>query len=112
MTAFLVGESPDLHGEPWDSGEAPLVARDHPESPSQCRRADDQVVRQRLDYELAKIAEYWIVDLQLTQILVLELHEGEYRKHGPFRRDDIAQSFLISGFQLSVRDLFAAGGVV
>jgi Uma2 family endonuclease len=64
------------------------------------------------DYAKAGISEYWIIDPQEANILVLQLHGDAFQKHGPFRIDEEAPSILIPGFRLSVRDVFAAGGDV
>jgi Uma2 family endonuclease len=61
------------------------------------------------EYARAGIAEYWIVDPEKHQIVVLALEGDAYREHGVFGVEERATSFLLSGFDVSVRDVFAAG---
>ncbi|HUB26054.1 MAG TPA: Uma2 family endonuclease, partial [Tepidisphaeraceae bacterium] len=48
----------------------------------------------RKEYARAKIAEYWIVDRQDREILVLKLAGGRYEIHGRFEPGDRASSAL------------------
>jgi Uma2 family endonuclease len=60
----------------------------------------------RRDYAAAGIPEYWIVDPESQTVTVLVLDGSEYAEHGSFGRDDVATSRLLSGFSISVDDLF------
>ena len=63
----------------------------------------------RHDYAEAGIAEYWIVDPQEHQIIVLALEGKTYREHGKFGRGATASSVLLPGFTVSVDAVFAVG---
>lgn len=67
------------------------------------------LVTKRAEYEKAEISEYWIVDPEERNITVLVLDQGSYRLHGKFGADEMAASVLLSGFQVRVADVFAAG---
>ena len=71
----------------------------------------------RVEYAVAGIPEYWIVDPQMQTITVLTLDGvpvgGPYRVHGEFRTGQTAASVLLPGFTAKVDAVFAAGaGVV
>ena len=63
----------------------------------------------RTEYAHAGIPEYWIVDPQRELITVLELQGEEYRLHGEFKPGQEATSLLLTGFTVSVAEIFAAG---
>jgi Uma2 family endonuclease len=65
-------------------------------------------VEKRIDYAEAAIPEYWIVNPEDESITVLSLHEGAYREHGIFRRDEQATSALLDGFAVDVAAVFDA----
>ena len=58
--------------------------------------------KKRLDYALAGIPEYWIVDPAEERITVLRLVGKVYRVHGEFPRGMTATSFLLPGFVVDV----------
>lgn len=60
----------------------------------------------RKDYAAAGIPEYWIVDPKSETVTVLVLDGKEYAEHGTFGREDVATSKLLSGFRISVDELF------
>jgi Uma2 family endonuclease len=62
----------------------------------------------RSEYAQAGIPEYWIVDPQSKQVLVLTLENGAYLSHGQFAVGQQAVSKLLSGFEVNVEQLFAA----
>lgn len=64
----------------------------------------------RRDYEQAGIPEYWIVDPQEEQIMVLMLKDGQYVEHGRFAPGQVATSALLDGFKADVAATFAAAG--
>lgn len=70
------------------------------------RERDLEIKRE--EYALAGIAEYWIVDPQLKQIMVLTLAGDEYAVHGEFGESEQATSVLLNGFGVEVTAVFAA----
>jgi Uma2 family endonuclease len=62
----------------------------------------------RVDYAEAGIPEYWIVNPIDETITVLTLGGDIYTEHGVFRRGEQASSVLLSGFVLSVAEVFDA----
>jgi len=67
------------------------------------------LVTKPAEYAKAEIPEYWIVDPEEQNITVLVLDQGSYRLHGKFGANEMATSVLLSGFQVRVADVFAAG---
>jgi Uma2 family endonuclease len=67
---------------------------------------DRDYVTKRLDYAVAGIPEYWIVDPMREIILVLQLVDGAYAEHGVFRRGTVADSLLFPEFQVAVDAVF------
>jgi Uma2 family endonuclease len=63
----------------------------------------------RVEYAVARIPEYWIVDPELNQITVLCLDGESYRVHGVFAAAASASSVLLPGFVVDVKAVFAAG---
>jgi Uma2 family endonuclease len=63
----------------------------------------------RAEYAAAKVPEYWIVDPELKQIIVLVLDGKSYREHGAFGVGATATSVALSGFSVDVAAVFAAG---
>lgn len=76
-----------------------IVSPDDPERDTRVKRRE---------YAQAGIPEYWIVNPQDEAVTVLRLAGNRYAEHGSFRRGDRATSALLSGFTLSVSDLFDA----
>jgi Uma2 family endonuclease len=74
---------------------------------SAARKRDLQTKRR--EYARAGIPEYWIVDPQERLIRVLTLKGKTYRQHGCFTAGSQATSVLLSGFSVSVDEVFAAG---
>ena len=74
-------------------------------SPS--NRKHDVVTKHR-EYARAGIAEYWIVDPEREEIVVLYLESGagRYDEHGRFGPGDAATSHLIPGLRIDVSELF------
>lgn len=62
----------------------------------------------RVDYAEAGIPEYWMVNPIDETITVLTLGDAAYTEHGVFRRGEQANSVLLSGFVLSVAEVFDA----
>jgi Uma2 family endonuclease len=65
--------------------------------------------KKRKEYAEARIPEYWIVDPELQRITVLTLDGSDYRVHGEFGLGSKATSVLLSGFEVDVATVFAAG---
>lgn len=86
---------------------ADLVMEIVSESPEDRER--DLEVKRR-EYAKAGIAEYWIVDPQESSVTVLALNRKtkKYREHAVFVKNETATSKLLSGFQVTVNDLFAS----
>ena len=63
----------------------------------------------RIDYALAGISEYWIIDPQLRQISVLKLDGEQYIMHGLFGDNVKATSALLWGFEVEVNKVFEQG---
>ncbi len=61
------------------------------------------------EYAEAGIPEYWTVDPDLHQIMVLVLDGTTYREHGIFGRSTHATSVALPGFSVEVDAVFAAG---
>jgi Uma2 family endonuclease len=62
----------------------------------------------RVDYALAGIAEYWIVNPLEDTITVLVLEGEAYTEHGVFRRSEHATSRLLDGFSVRVAEVLDA----
>ena len=69
------------------------------------------LVTKPVEYAAARIAEYWLVDVELQMITVLTLDGSAYREHGVFRPGDVAASLLLPGLSVSVQEVFAAATV-
>lgn len=74
---------------------------------SPVNRAHDTEIKRR-EYAQAGIPEYWIVDPEEATITVLTLGVGEYVVDGAFAAGETVQSRLLSGFEVSVDDVWAA----
>jgi Uma2 family endonuclease len=70
------------------------------------RKRDLETKRQ--EYAAANIPEYWIVDPEEYQILVLTREGDSYREHGVFGRSSRATSVLLPGLEIDVSAMFAA----
>ncbi len=66
------------------------------------------LVTKREEYAAAGIPEYWIVDPQEEQIIVLTLAGKTYQEHGIFTPGQEATSVLLAGFSVAVTAVFAA----
>ncbi|NJM40309.1 MAG: Uma2 family endonuclease [Anaerolineae bacterium] len=67
---------------------------------------EHDLVTKRKEYAEAGIPEYWIIDPQLRTITVLTLANKQYVEHGTFAEGAIAQSVLLSGFEVTVAEVF------
>jgi Uma2 family endonuclease len=93
----------DIHGQPVGADLVMEVVSEGEEN----RRRDWE--RKRREYARAGINEYWIVDPQLRQIIVLTLDADSYRTHGEFGSGQAATSVVLPGFEVNVDAAFAAG---
>ena len=66
-----------------------------------------------LDYVEAGIPEYWIVDPEKREIIVLRLDaaKAKYERHGVFREGEAAASHVLPGFAVDVKSAFDAANV-
>ena len=71
---------------------------------------DRDYVKKRAEYALAQVPEYWIVDLDRGQVLVLRLENGAYAQHGCFTAGEIAVSHRFAGLAIPVDDILRLKG--
>jgi len=64
------------------------------------------LIKKRVDYAAAGIAEYWIVDAAERRVTVLTLVDGAYQCPGEFAPGEQASSRLLEGFSLDVTATF------
>ena len=72
------------------------------------RDRERDLIDKRKDYAEAQIPEYWIVDYQEKRITVLTLVGKQYTVHGEFGENDVADSKLLAGFEVKVKEVFGA----
>lgn len=94
----------DVHKQPDGADLAMEVL-----SPGEENRKRDLELK-RQEYAQAGISEYWIIDPEKREILVLTLDGTTYREHGVFQSGSRATSLLLPGFELDVDEVFRAGG--
>ena len=70
------------------------------------RRRD--FVTKRHEYAQAGIPEYWLVDPQAKQIIILALENEHYNEYGLFNLGEQAISRLLEGFMIDVTAVFNA----
>ena len=103
---FLRKENYDKrHNRLWDGIDLAVeIVSDDPKDRK--RDYEDKLI----EYALAGIAEYWIVDYQDRVVIVNKLADGEteYTEHGRFTDGDQADSVLLNGFAVDVAKLFGA----
>lgn len=89
------------HDQYWERPDLVMevVSKDHRERDLETKRKE---------YAAAGIPEYWIVDPQREQIVVLVLAGEQYREHGTYARGARAGSLLFPGFEILVDDVWAA----
>jgi Uma2 family endonuclease len=66
----------------------------------------DRGYKQHL-YALNGVREYWIIDPDAYEVEVLTLAEGEFGRVGVYRQGDTVISSLLTGFRITVDDIFA-----
>lgn len=69
---------------------------------------DRDRIRKRVEYAQAGISEYWMVEPQSEEVLVLQLRGVQYTEFGRFQRGDTAHSALFPELQVEVTALFDA----
>ncbi|NEP19529.1 MAG: Uma2 family endonuclease [Leptolyngbya sp. SIO4C1] len=62
-------------------------------------------VDKRLEYALAKVPEYWIVNPIDSYVLVLVLEGHEYRELGEYRGDELIESRLLPALKVKAREI-------
>lgn len=62
----------------------------------------------REEYAAAGISEYWIADFERGTVTVLALKGKKYVEHCTSKRGDVANSKLLPGFAVNVKELFDA----
>jgi Uma2 family endonuclease len=102
---FVRSEHASRMGENYSDG-ADLVMEVVSGSASDRQR---DLVKKRAEYARAGIPEYWIVDPEEGQIIVLTLDGNDYAEHGIFARGEQATSKLLPGFGVDVTAALAAG---
>ncbi|WP_017305782.1 Uma2 family endonuclease [Spirulina subsalsa] len=73
-------------------------------SPGEIQRHRDYIAK-RQQYQDCGIAEYWIVDPQTQEILLLELRNSFYQEVGTFRDNDLLPSPNFPEFNLTVAEV-------
>ncbi len=91
------------HNRAWDGAD--LVMEVVSESPADRQRDYEQKL---IDYALATVAEYWIIDRERQTVIVHGLVGGRYFVLGEYTRGQSAASRLLEGFGIDVAALFAA----
>ena len=66
------------------------------------------LVDKRREYAQAGIPEYWIVNPQTGEILILVLDDNGYREHGRFTRSDLATSPTLDDITIDVSAILDA----
>ncbi|MGK7945143.1 MAG: Uma2 family endonuclease [Microcystaceae cyanobacterium] len=75
-------------------------------SPGELQRDRDYVAK-RQQYQDCQIPEYWIVDPQLGQVLVLALSNNSYHEIGIFSGKDLILSPQFTNLELTVMSIFS-----
>ena len=64
-------------------------------------------VDKRADYARAGIAEYWIVDPEMSRVTVLSLEGCDYRVHCECNSGNTVRSAMFADFEIRVDDIFS-----
>jgi Uma2 family endonuclease len=99
LLLLLSKSDPRRQNRFWTGADLVLevVSKDKPER---------ELVVKRHDFVSAKIPEYWIVNPMTEKILVLGLSTNRYRRLGNEGRGGMAKSSVLSGFEISVDEVF------
>lgn len=79
-------------------------------SPGELQR-DREYVAKRLQYQDLGIPEYWIVDPQAKNVLVLELTGATYTEVSTFKDNDLIRSPQFSALNVTVAQIFAVANM-
>jgi Uma2 family endonuclease len=101
---FMLARNADRVTDPFWNGADLVIEVVSPDG------KDRDFVKKREDYAEAGIPEYWIIDPPSERIVVLTLpaKEGKYVEHGTFAPGQQATSKLLAGFEVDVKQVFAA----
>lgn len=102
--AFMKAENAHRRSnEFWDGADLLMeVVSGSPDD----RKRDYEI--KALEYALARVSEYWIIDPEENRIRVLTLDGDVYKLHGDFTVGMTATSVMLPGFAVSVDEAFAA----
>jgi Uma2 family endonuclease len=95
LVCLLSKEDSRRHDAFWEGADL-VVEIVSPDDPKR------DLVKKRREYAQAHIPEYWIVNPQTEQLIVLRLENDIYVEHGLFKRGQTATSALLEGFAVSV----------
>lgn len=76
-------------------------------SPGEVQRNRDYIAK-RLQYQDRGIPEYWIVDPQVSTVLVLDLVNGAYQETASLQGEDQLESSQLGPLDITAQGLFAA----
>lgn len=99
---FLRSRRDPRRGERYWTGADLVLEVVSPDDPQR------DLVEKRRDYAEAGIPEYWIVDPEHEQVIVLRLEEAGYEEHGVFGRGDTATSALLPDLRVDVSAMLEA----
>ena len=100
---FMFKENKDKLGENYWQGADLVMEIVSPDDP----KRDTEV--KRVEYAKASIPEYWLVNPINETITVFMLPAGAdaYEVHGKFGKNEVADSILLTGFKVEVKEVFA-----
>ncbi len=101
---FTLSTAPQESADDKYLDSAELVIEIISEGPENRKR---DLVDKRADYAAASIPEYWLVDPESQEVLVLQLRGSEYVESGTFGMPDVVQSTAVPGFEIPVAKIFA-----
>ncbi len=78
-------------------------------SPGEVQRNRDYIAK-RLQYQDRGIPEYWIIDPQVSTVLVLDLVNGAYQETASLQGEDQLESSQLGLLDITAQGLFAAAG--
>jgi Uma2 family endonuclease len=101
VIALRRADDPRREDRTWLGADLVLevVSKDKPER---------DLIDKRFDYAEGAVPEYWIVNPLNQTISVLRLDRKRYKRHGRFRRGQIATSATLAEFAVAVDDVFDA----
>jgi Uma2 family endonuclease len=104
LMLFLSAADPRRQNRFWLGADLVLevVSEDEPQR---------DLVDKRVDYAVARVPEYWIVDPQTETISVLRLRGEAYEEAGTYRRGESAASVLRPELSVAVTEVFDAAQI-